>query len=247
MYFQTAAPADGELAFDIAYRVVRREVRALTDASHAARQKLSNLQRQRYLQADAKVPIDGKPLEMLDGVILPDKPLDLARRLYATVDDHMRYEKKGTGWGQGDSVWACASGYGNCTDFHSLFISLARAKHLPARFVIGFPLPPRGEDGAIAGYHCWAYFYTDELGWVPVDISEADKHPEMKDYYFGNLTEDRIAFSAGRDLNLVPPQHGPPLNFFVYPYLEVDGVPAGKEQLTLRFRCEEEVPPPVRP
>ena len=25
----------------------------------------------------------------------------------------------------------------------------------------------------------------------------------MKDYYFGNLTEDRVAFSTGRDMTLV--------------------------------------------
>src|SRR3712207_7840796 len=40
-------------------------------------------------------------------------------------------------------------------------------------------------------YHCWAAFAPAGRGWVPVDISEADKHPEMTDYYFGNLTADR--------------------------------------------------------
>jgi len=45
----------------------------------------------------------------------------------------------------------------------------------------------------------------------------------MKDYYFGNLTENRVAFSVGRDIELVPRQNGKPLNYFVYPYVEVDG------------------------
>ena len=132
-------------------------------------------------------------------------------------------------------LWVCDSRFGNCTDFHSLFISLARAKGLPARFEIGFPLPPQRGQGAIGGYHCWALFYTDQKGWVPVDISEADKHPDMKEYYFGNLTADRITFTTGRDIDLVPKQEGKSLNFFVYPYVEVDGTPLPKSQFDLAF------------
>ena len=60
-------------------------------------------------------------------------------------------------------------------------------------------------------------------GWVPVDISEANRYPGMKEYYFGNLTEDRVQFTTGRDIDLEPRQAGPALNFFVYPYAEVGG------------------------
>jgi hypothetical protein len=34
---------------------------------------------------------------------------------------------------------------------------------------------------------------------------------------------NRVQFSMGRDLVLNPPQAGDPLNYFVYPYVEVDG------------------------
>jgi len=34
---------------------------------------------------------------------------------------------------------------------------------------------------------------------------------------------NRVQFSIGRDLRLNPPQDGKPLNYFVYPYVEVDG------------------------
>ena len=74
-----------------------------------------------------------------------------------------------------------------------------------------------------------------DKGWVPVDISEANKHPDLKAYYFGNLTEDRIAFSTGRDLELVPKQDGEPLNFFVYPYVEVDGKPYPQDKVVRKF------------
>jgi transglutaminase-like putative cysteine protease len=136
-------------------------------------------------------------------------------------------------------VWACDSGYGNCSDFHSLFISLARTEKIPAKFEIGFPLPEKAASGDIPGYHCWAKFWVSGKGWVPVDISEASKHPEMKDYYFGNLTPDRVAFSSGRDLELVPKQDGPPLNFFIYPYVEVGGKPYAQDKVEKKFSFED--------
>ena len=136
-------------------------------------------------------------------------------------------------------MWACDSKTGNCTDFHSVFISLARSQNIPAHFEIGFPLPPERGEGTIGGYHCWAKFFVEDHGWVPVDISEADKHPEMKEYYFGNLTENRIAFTKGRDINLEPKQDGDPLNYFIYPYVEVNGKPWPSEKISLEFKYKD--------
>jgi transglutaminase-like putative cysteine protease len=166
---------------------------------------------------------------------LPDSPLELGRTLYDRVDEHMKYDKSRPGYGNGDSVWACDRRTGNCTDFHSLFISLARAKGLPSRFEIGFPIPDERGNGKIGGYHCWAFFHAEAIGWVPIDISEADKHPELKTYYFGNLTENRVTFSQGRDVTLVPRQAGEPLNYFVYPYAETGGKPVEKSHVRTDF------------
>ena len=176
----------------------------------------------------------------LDLVALLEEPLDVARQLYDLVDQHVVYKKEGQGWGRGDTNWVCDSGYGNCTDFHSLFISLARSQELPARFEIGFSIPTDKLEGPIAGYHCWAWFYLDRRGWTPVDISEADKHPELKEYYFGNLTENRVAFSKGRDLVLVPKQDFKPLNFLIYPYVEVDGKPHSADRIQKKFTFEDQ-------
>ena len=91
-----------------------------------------------------------------------------------------------------------------------------------ARFGIGLPLPADKQSSEIAGYHCWSDFYVDGKGWIPVDISEAWKHPEKRDYFFGSHDVNHVQFSAGRDLRLNPPQAGKLLNYFVYPYVEVD-------------------------
>src|SRR5205823_14377048 len=118
-----------------------------------------------YLKPDSKVPVDGKPLELIKDKTVPDDQLAAARVLYDVVNGHMRYSKEGTGWGQGDAVWACDSRRGNCTDFHSLFISLARSQNIPARFEIGFSLPAARGRGDITGYHCWAKFKPRGRGW----------------------------------------------------------------------------------
>jgi transglutaminase-like putative cysteine protease len=166
-------------------------------------------------------------------------PLAKARAIYNYVVGTMRYDKSGNGWGNGDAIWACTAKRGNCTDFHSLFIGMMRAAGIPARFEIGFPLPPDQHDGAIPGYHCWAQFYVEPYGWIPVDASEAWKHPDKKDYFFGAHDYNRLQFSVGRDIRLNPPQQGDPLNYFIYPYAELDGKPfAVESKFSFRDRNE---------
>jgi uncharacterized protein (TIGR03000 family) len=232
LYVEAKPGADGTIPLRITYRVKRREVRGPEKTMDETKVAM-------YLKADALVPIDGKPLELIKGKHLPKDQNDAAHVLYDIVNNHMKYSKEGTGWGRGDSVWACDSKYGNCTDFHSLFISLVRSQKIPAKFEIGFPLPETHGQGEIPGYHCWAYFKPEGKGWTPVDISEANKNPKMKDYYFGNLTPDRVTFTAGRDLTLVPKQDGGPVNFLVYPYVEVDGKPYAADKIKKKFSYED--------
>jgi transglutaminase-like putative cysteine protease len=233
-YFEQKVTGD-RIAVQMVYNVTRREVKGAT----GTRMKEEARQLERLLQADARVPIDGKPLELLKGKELPEDPMKKARLLYDVVNAHLRYSKEGTGWGRGDSVWACDSKFGNCTDFHSLFISLARSEKIPAKFEIGFPLPQTRGRGEVPGYHCWAFFKPQGKGWVPVDISEASKDPRMQEYYFGNLTADRVAFSTGRDLTLVPKQGGGPVNFLIYPHVEVDGKEVAQERIEKKFRFRD--------
>jgi hypothetical protein len=229
LFTEPTAAADGTVRLAVSYRVRRAELRA-DGGSQPQHEDLS-----KFLRPESKVPIAGEPLRLLQGRQLPADQLELSRVLYDVVENHMRYSKEGTGWGQGDSIWACRSKYGNCSDFHSLFISLARSQGIPATFEMGFPLPDERGEAEISGYHCWAKFRPNKRGWIPVDISEADKHPDLREYYYGNLTENRIMFTTGRDLELVPKQSGPPLNFFIYPYVEVDGKRYPDDKIERRF------------
>jgi transglutaminase-like putative cysteine protease len=236
LFFEARADAAGTVPLRLVYRVVRRE--AGPGGPEGVRESAALLDRLR--KADRLVPVGGRPQRLLAGRELPADDQAAARVIYDVVNAHMRYSKEGTGWGRGDAEWACDSGRGNCSDFHSLFIALARAREIPCKFEVGFPLPPRRGAGEVAGYHCWAKFRPAGKGWVPVDVSEASKDPARRDYYFGRLTPDRVAFSTGRDLELVPRQAGPPLNFFVYPYAEVDGKPWPDEKIRRQFRFRDE-------
>ena len=114
-----------------------------------------------------------------------------ARALYNHVIDRMRYIKYGEGWGKGDAVYACDARTGNCTDFHSYFIALARSVGIPARFAIGVAIPSERNEGGIDGYHCWAEFFADGKWW-PIDISEGNKYTSLATYYFGHHPANRL-------------------------------------------------------
>jgi hypothetical protein len=78
-------------------------------------------------------------------------------------------------------------------------------------------------QGKIAEYHCWAEFYAKGIGCVPIDASEAATNPTKREYFFGSHDENRIEFSKGRDVALVPKQNGEPLNYLIYACAEADG------------------------
>ena len=215
-----------EIQIDVT--VNRREAGALFSHLAASDDNSANQKRllKRFLEPDRLVPIDGRIAEEARRVVKDDmKTIEKARALYDHLFATMSYDKSGQGWGMGDAIYACDVRSGNCTDIHSLFIGMARASGIPARFVMGFPLPENKSSGDIPGYHCWAEFYVADSGWIPVDISEAIKHPEKKDYFFGRLDPNRVAFSIGRDIQILTSTGSEELNYFIYPHTLVDGQP----------------------
>ncbi len=227
LYAEKPRADKSEYKFSVDYDVVRHEHVVLVNgkpANGAPAEKAPLVELTRFVEADRLVPVTGVPAQLAEQETKSaSTPLEKARDIYEYVFRTMKYDKSGEGWGHGDTLWACDSKHGNCTDFHSVFISMARAEKIPARFQIGFPLPADKHSAEIPGYHCWAEFYTDGTGWVPVDISEAWKHPEKHDYFFGAHDVNRVQFTQGRDLKLKPSQDGAPLNYFVYPYVEIGG------------------------
>lgn len=242
MYADMPRPASGKADFTLEYLVIRREYSRGDDAELERRDHqqpgVVPASMTRLVSPDALIPTDGKIKALAIEVTGPQTGvIAKAKAAYDYLFTNMRYDKTGSGWGRGDAVWACDAKHGNCTDFHSPFIGMLRADGIPARFDIGFPLPENKDQGDIPGYHCWAEFYASRIGWIPLDISEAWKAQEKRDYFFGSVDANRVQFSTGRDITLSPKQDGPALNFFVYPYVEVDGKPY--EKLDKQFSFDE--------
>jgi transglutaminase-like putative cysteine protease len=241
LYAELQNPSQNSASFTLVYEVTRKEFSRGDYAQLERKDSTPGLvpaSMTRFVQPDQLIPTDGKMKALADRVTgNATGTVAKAKAAYDYLFTTMKYDKSGTGWGRGDAVWACDAKHGNCTDFHSPFIAMMRADGIPAQFDIGFPLPEGKTSGDIPGYHCWAQFYSKNIGWVPVDISEAWKAQQKRDYFFGTIDANRVKFSTGRDITLVPKQDGPPLNYFVYPYVEVDGKPYDK--LDKQFSFEE--------
>ncbi len=223
----------GPIAVTWTAQVTRRENVGISEP-------IGDAERAMDLEAEPLVPLSGPVRELSDRSTAGlANDAAKARAIYDKVTAMMRYDKSGTGWGRGDALFACDARRGNCTDFHALVIGMARSAGIPARFAIGLSLPEARGSGDLVGYHCWAELYVRGRGWVPVDASEAVKHPARRDYFFGHHDENRLELSRGRNLTLRPAQHGPALNFFVDPYAEVNGRPHAAVDRRVMFRDRE--------
>jgi transglutaminase-like putative cysteine protease len=242
LHLEVTDPKQAEIGVEMNVRVRRKESlhHDLPTGLPTRPAKALPADAAQWLKPDRLVPLDDR-IKSLARTVTEGKTTDLdkARAIYDYVEKTMSYDKSGTGWGNGDIYWACDAKRGNCTDFHALFIGLNRAVGIPAKFEIGFPIPGDRGQGEIAGYHCWAEFYLKGYGWVPVDASEASKHPDKTEYFFGALDENRVQLSIGRDVVLSPKQAGAPLNYFIYPYAEVDGKPYAQVTKSFAYRDVE--------
>jgi transglutaminase-like putative cysteine protease len=225
-------PPAGEVTVRVRFKASRGEAQIDAPADTTA----SRTALKRSLRGDKLVTLSPRVRQLAAQITDGKKGvMEQARAIYDYVVTTIKYDKTIPGWGEGNTERACDIKAGNCTDFHSLFLSLARAKEIPARFVIGFPLT--AADGNAGGYHCWAEFYVKGKGWIPVDASDASKVSDQakRDYLFGNLDADRIEFTIGRDI-VLDPRPAEPLNYFIYPYAEADGKPVGTPSIALQFR-----------
>ncbi|PYM20279.1 MAG: hypothetical protein DMD81_02200 [Candidatus Rokuibacteriota bacterium] len=256
LYFEVSHPTEKEFAIVETFTVTRSEVRDQVDATKA--RPLTDAERARfakYLQPNKNVVIDDDIKKLAAEIVgREENPVLVARKLYDWVLDNVDYwvkdPKNKKASPVGSTTYCLTFRTGNCTDFESLWASLARASGIPTQIVYGSFLKPdlraRDQDQS---YHCWAEFYAPGLGWIHHDVSVADLYhgeypvnadnetlakltsadgtfgndPARVDYYFGNLDERRVVLSRNRDLTMSPKQDGEPVNALPKAYVEVDG------------------------
>jgi len=208
LFLSTPAADIDTLRVEMTFRVTRREHAESDFVELEDPDGWIESSASRWLRPDRLVPLDDSMREQAE--LVTEGKTTVVEKAKAIFDYTI------------DNVESAES----CTDFHAVFIGFARAAGIPAKFQIGFPIPTAGNGGEIAGYHCWGEFYVPGFGWVPVDTSEARMNPDKRDYFFGAHDAHRIQFTVGRDITLNPKQSVQPLNYFIYPYAEIDGKPA---------------------
>jgi len=227
----------------------------------------------KYLAPNQHVIIDDRIRALAAKIVGDEKdPIAAARKLYDWTLENIDYWVKDPAHKKaspvGSTEYCLTTKTGNCTDFHSLWTSLARASGIPTRMVYGsfFKKELDGQD-ADQSYHCWPEFYTAGFGWAPLDVAVADifvgdfqTTPENEklvrlttadgyagadiakvDYYFGNIDERRVTWSRGRDLTLSPKQDAGPVNMLAKAYVEIDGKLAAEKEVWTRKLTFREV------
>ncbi len=238
LYAEWLSPSK-ERRLTFTFKVRRKEV--LTKDFKKKELPFSKEEFREYLGPSRMMPLDGRVRDYALKITKGKKTvLEKARAIYDWIVDNMYRDPnvKGCGFGEVERLLEVRGG--KCADLHSVFVALARASGVPAREVFGIRIPKgRGGDMTKA-QHCWAEFYLPGYGWVVVDPSDVRKAileqkltleqaQPLREYFFGAVDENRIAFGTGRDLILNPPQKGEPLNYFMYPYAEVDGRPLNED------------------
>ena len=155
----------------------------------------------------------------------------------------------------GSAEYCLQNKTGNCTDFHSLWTSLARSSGIPTRMVYGSffkkDLDGKPDDQS---YHCWIEFWAPDIGWIVHDVAVADifvgdfalnegntskvrlttaagyekADPAMVDYYFGNIDDRRVVWHRGRDLKVEGASQA--VNCLPKAWVEVDGKPVKEKE-----------------
>lgn len=194
----------------------------------------------RYLEASFWLPANDPAVKETAAAIVAGKRgvLARARAIYDWTLENLRRDPAVPGCGLGKVEVTLASRSGKCADISSVFVALARAAGIPSREVFGLLLGRRGQGDVTDGHHCWAEFHLAGAGWVPVDPAGLQKEAlargldaraegarPLRDRYFGAIDGGRIVLHrGGRGLSF-PEGNAGKVNYFMYPYCEVDGRP----------------------
>ena len=257
-YLERKDPTENQIVLKEEFELIRSEIRTQPDPANT--RPLTASERSalaHYLQPATHVIVNDQIKSLAASIVGQEtNPIRMARKIYDWTLNNVEYWVKDPDRMKaspvGSTEYCLTKKTGNCTDFHSLFASLAIASGLPTRMVYGSLLKPTLNGVEVDGsYHCWIQFYAPQIGWIPLDVSLAniygkefplsDKNKKLVelttatgykgldrskvDYYFGNIDDRRVVWSMGRDLMMDPPQQDGPVNAMVKAYVEVDGKP----------------------
>jgi transglutaminase-like putative cysteine protease len=143
--------------------------------------------------------VDSPHLQELVKVLSPREGAslgELALRILYLIDDKFTY-KKGITNAASPITDVLSTGYGVCQDFAHLFIGMARAMKIPARYVSGFLHPDAERFRGYTQTHAWCELLFPSAGWIGFDAAN-------RCVVSGNF----VKVAVGRDFRDVPPNRG---------------------------------------
>jgi transglutaminase-like putative cysteine protease len=215
VYLEGVGAADGSAMFEAEYTYVARGVSFDLGGSRGGSASGKPLAGglEPYLTAGLHVEFT-ETMRRLAKVVGAEEtnPVARARRYYDWISREVRYSyapEYSTVRNLGE---ACrASGRGDCGQAAFLLMTLCRISGIPARWQSGWSIFPGDET-----IHDWCELYFEPWGWVPVDpymgmyaMQYADalspsQREELRDFYFGGLTQYRMAANADHGQALWP-------------------------------------------
>lgn len=232
MFIEVANPAATTLSSKIAFTVRRRPVFVEIDPAHVG--AITDTHRRLFvdeLRRDAPhMKVTPRIAKIADDACGAET--NIARQAHlllgavADYADHYSKDPTKPKCGIGDAEDCMANAGGCCTDLHSMFIALARARGIPSRLQMGYRLREANAGKEVdPGYRCWAEYFVPNYGWVPADIVEADDPKGLgRTRWFSGLTERRLWLNEGREFDLagraVTEKR---VNTMVIGYAEIDG------------------------
>ncbi|HEB71686.1 MAG TPA: transglutaminase domain-containing protein [Nitrospirae bacterium] len=191
----------------------------------------------KFIKSTKYIPIGGKIGELSKTITKGKKTIAQKHKaIFTWIVENTHRDPGVQGCGLGIVERTLASKSGKCADLSSVYVALARGAGIPAREVFGLRLGKKdGSTDMTKGNHCWAEYYQPGYGWVqtdPADVTKLmfirnikpDQAGDISDYYVNNVDQYRIVLGrGGRGIFLNPRQSDGTLNYFMYPYAEIEG------------------------
>ncbi len=219
VYLESAAAADGSAEFEVEYTYRAHGVSfdlSRTNARGSTAGAVSAEFEKATLAPSPHVEFTDGMRRLADevgaGVL---DPVARARRYYEWISANVRYSYAPEYSTIPNLGEACrTSGRGDCGQAAFLLMTMCRISGIPARWQSGWAIFPGDET-----IHDWCELYFEPWGWVPVDpymgmyatqyataLSPAQRE-ELRDFYFGGLTQYRMAANSDHEQNLWPPKY----------------------------------------
>lgn len=127
---------------------------------------------------------------------------DIVKNIYSYVIEHLEYIKHGRK--EFGAIRALQEGKGDCSEYSDLFVSLCRAKNIPARVLTGYTLRSDSDSPK----HNWAEVYLQDYGWVPFEPSWGDvRNTRIQNMAFSRMGPVYLYFSHIRNDDVLQNYH----------------------------------------